>query len=426
MRYKKRTNRSTKKLVTLISYFQQWIDSANRESTRKLDLKNIKDQIDIFKQEMSKLKEKKFVDDNSTLQEIDYCIAKYVPDEHVSVMIKDEKYRAGYNLIEKDKEVAYKNPPLKNNNNLATQSDGDEEFAKKEFAEFKQFKLEAPSDKTKISNILVATKEQNEQKIGVIAIDSFNIEMADKEIQKRVDEIANYVLEQSKNWNSIIFDFRDNGGGDSSIIKQIGERLSAKELKYADKIEVINKELDESNSDKSNSDKSTSDKSTDDKYTNGPPKFYPQEGGDQTFNGDIYVLQDGRNASATEGAIWMLRQMKNCTTIGDCTHGAFAGGDVKPHKIGDNVVLKLGNTYRERYMPGRKKVLEGKGIPADKKCSSLEAYEKALTCIKDKHIKKRMNELRGCGDAKVLSPIQKKQIDTGKLKLYNNSTSNGR
>lgn len=47
MRYKKRTNRSTKKLGTLISYFQQWIDSANRESTRKLDLKNIKDQIDV-------------------------------------------------------------------------------------------------------------------------------------------------------------------------------------------------------------------------------------------------------------------------------------------------------------------------------------------------------------------------------------------
>ena len=342
------------------------------------DNSTIQDEIKTFEQEMSKLKEKKFVNDISTLEAIDYCIAKYVPDEHVSVMIKGENDRAGKKLIENDKEVAYKIPPPKNNNNLATQSDGDEEFAKKEFAEFKLDTLVSPRDNNKKSNILVATKEQNGQKIGVIAIDSFMIEMADKETRDRVDEIADYVLQQSKNWNSIIFDFRDNGGGDSSIIKQIGERLSAKKLEYADKIEVINKE----------SDKSTSDKSND-----GPPDVYEQKDNNETFTGDIYVLQDGRNASATEGAIWMLRQMKNCTTIGDCTHGAFAGGDVKSHEIGDTVVLKLGNTYRERYMPDRQKVLEGKGIPADIPCPSSKSFEKTLACIHDKQIK----SLRGIG-----------------------------
>ena len=130
-----------------------------------------------------------------------------------------------------------------------------------------------------------------------------------------------------------------------------------------------------------------------------------------------------------QGAIWMLRQMDNCTTIGENTHGAFAGGDVKRHQISDNVVLRLGNTYRERTMPNGQKVHEGKGIPADIKCSSSKAYEKALTCIKDKHIE-RINELRGYGKTiqpvNVSTPIQIKQIDAGKLKLYNNSISKGK
>ena len=44
---KRELNSTTKKLGTLLSYFQQWIDPANRESIRKQDLKNIKDQIDL-------------------------------------------------------------------------------------------------------------------------------------------------------------------------------------------------------------------------------------------------------------------------------------------------------------------------------------------------------------------------------------------
>ena len=175
----------------------------------------IQEQKKIFSQEMSKLKKKEFVADNSILREIDYCIAKYVPDEHVSVRIQDEKQRAGKELIAKDAALAYKIPPSENNN-LVTSNN--EKFAKSE-----SFTLVAPSDEDKKSNILVATKEQNGQKIGVIAIDSFMIEMGNEQTREQVGKIADYVLQQSQNWDNIIFDFRGNGGGDSTIIKEIGE-----------------------------------------------------------------------------------------------------------------------------------------------------------------------------------------------------------
>ncbi len=355
---------------------------------------------DLFLQKMNNIKENNIADETVVLRTIDYCIAKYVPDEHVSIRIQGENQRAGTEIIAKDEALAYKIPPSENNN-LATSNN-------EEFAESQLFTLVAPSDENEKSNILVATKEQNGKRVGIVAIDSFMIEMGNEQTREQVGKIADYVLQQSQNWDNIIFDFRSNGGGDSTIIKEIGERLSAKKLEYADKIEVINKELDE---------------------PTGAPDFYPQKPTDKTFTGNIYVLQDGGNASATEGAIWMLRQMDNCTTIGENTHGAFAGGDVKRHQISDNVVLRLGNTYRERTMPNGQKVHEGKGIPADIKCSSSEAYEKALTCIKDKHIE-RINELRGYGKTiqpvNVSTPIQIKQIDAGKLKLYNDSISKGK
>lgn len=305
-----------------------------------------------FLRRMESLKEKGIVEEIIALRAIDYCIAKYVPDEHVSIRIKGEDRRAGYAIIAKDATLAYKIPPTENNNLIVLNS---EDFVKSEL-----FTLTTPSDKNIQSNILVATKIQNNQRIGVIAVDSFMIEMGSEKIRTQVGQIADYVLEQSKKWDSIIFDFRGNGGGDATIVKEIGERLSGKKLKYADYIEVINAKLDE---------------------PTGAPDFYPQKSDDKTFSGDVYVLQDGGNASATEGAIWMLRQIDSCTTIGENTHGAFTGGDVKQHTMGNNAVLMLGNTYRERTMPDGTKVEEGKGIPADINCQSSDAYNKCLTLI---------------------------------------------
>ena len=311
----------------------------------------VQKQKNCFRQKIDGLKYKNIPDEETLIRCMDYVIAQYVPDEHVQIRIKGEDKRAAAELISKDSALTYKIPPTENNNLI----NSDEKFS-----ELKKFVLKA-SQCDETANILVATQNVDTRKVGIVAIDSFMIEMGSEQTRNEVEKIADYVLEQSKQWDDIIFDFRGNGGGDATIIKEIGERLSAKKLQYADKIEIINKDLDE---------------------ITGAPDFYPQKSGDVTFKGNVFVLQDGGNASAAEGAIWMLRQMNNCKTVGENTHGAFAGGDVKRHDMG-NAVLQLGNTYRERILPNGEKVKEGKGIPADVKTKSSEAYAQTINFIKN-------------------------------------------
>ena len=297
------------------------------------------------------LNEYNIQDEKQALRAMDLVIAKYVPDEHVEIVIDGEKHRAADEYISKSPELQYKIPPKENNNLI----NSGKTFHKQEL-----FTLVAPSKPDEIANILVAEKQIGKRTIGIVAVDSFMIEYGNKEVYDKVNKIADYVLDQSKHWNDVIFDVRGNGGGDATIIKQIGERMADKKLEYANKIEVINPEL---------------------AIQGGPPDRYEQKKGDKTFTGNVYVLQDRGDSSAGDGAIWMLRQMDNCTTIGENTHGAFAGGDVKKHQMTSGTLL-LGNTYRERTMPDGTKVEEGKGIPPDVRCTSQNAYEMAIVAVK--------------------------------------------
>ena len=297
------------------------------------------------------LQENNITDKTHVLRKMDLVIAKNVPDEHVKIIVAGEEHRAAHRAISQDENLRYKIPPQENNNLI----NSDNTFHKQQL-----FTLIAPSEPDEIANILVAEKQIGNRTVGVVAVDSFVIEYSNPDELKKVDKIADYVLEQSKNWNDVVFDFRGNGGGDASIIKQIGERMSGKKLEYADKIEIIDKALAD---------------------REGPPEQYMQKASDKTFTGNVYVLQDGGNSSAADGAIWMLRQMDNCTTIGENTFGAFAGGDVKKHKIEGGTLL-IGNTYRERHLPDGTKIEEGKGIPPDTECVSKNAYDMAITLIK--------------------------------------------
>ena len=308
-----------------------------------------------FAAKMTQLKaflhEKNITDEKQILRAMDLVIAKNVPDEHVRIVIDGEEHRAAHQAIAKDAKLQYKIPPQENHNLLNSA---------KTFHKQQLFTLVAPSKPDEIANILVAEKKIGNRTVGIVAVDSFMIEYGNADVLKKVDKIADYVLEQSKNWNDVVFDFRGNGGGDASIIKQIGERMSGKKLAYADKTEIIDKALTD---------------------RGGPPEQYMQKANDKTFTGNVYVLQDGGNSSAADGAIWMLRQTDNCITVGENTFGAFAGGDVKKHKI-DGGTLLIGNTYRERYLPDGTKVEEGKGIPPDIKCASENAYDMAITLVK--------------------------------------------
>lgn len=308
-----------------------------------------------FAAKMTQLKaflhEKNITDEKQILRAMDLVIAKNVPDEHVRIVIDGEEHRAAHQAIAKDDKLQYKIPPQEKHNLLNSA---------KTFHKQQLFTLVAPSKPDEIVNILVAEKKIGNRTVGIVAVDSFMIEYGNADVLKKVDKIADYVLEQSKNWNDVVFDFRGNGGGDASIIKQIGERMSGKKLAYADKTEIIDKALTD---------------------RGGPPEQYMQKANDKTFTGNVYVLQDGGNSSAADGAIWMLRQTDNYTTVGENTFGAFAGGDVKKHKIEGGTLL-IGNTYRERYLPDGTKVEEGKGIPPDIKCASENAYDMAITLVK--------------------------------------------
>ena len=299
------------------------------------------------------LNEYNIQDEKAILRAMDLVIAQNVPDEHIEIVIGGEEHRAADEYISKSPELQYKIPPQENNNLI----NSDEKFDKSEL-----FTLIAPSKPDEIANILVAEKQIDNRTVGIVAVDSFMIEYGNEKEYEKVNKIADYVLEQSTHWDDVIFDVRGNGGGDATIIKQIGERMADKKLEYADKIEVINPEL---------------------AVHGWPPDRYEQKAGDKTFTGNVYVLQDRGDSSAGDGAIWMLRQMDNCTTIGENTHGAFAGGDVKKHQMEGGTLL-LGNTYRERIMPDGTKVEEGKGITPDVASESKDAYSQAMSLITQK------------------------------------------
>ena len=303
-----------------------------------------------FIEKMDTLKKSEVASVTEALRAMDLIVAGYVPDEHIQIRVNGEDGRAAD--LSKYANLKYKIPPKEKNNVI---------FSGEAFDQEKKFVFKTKGKQKYQANVLVATIRKRTRTVGVVAADSFLIQMGDEKTRNKADKVADYVLKQSQKWDDIIFDFRGNGGGDATLIKQIGERLSGKKLKYADKIEIIGNREEE----------------------DGPPDRYFQKPKDKTFSGNVYVLQDRGNSSAADGAIWMLRQMDNCQTIGENTYGAFAGGGVQKHKMKEGILL-MGNTYRERTMPNGDKVKEGKGIPPDIRCDSKKAYAKALNLIENK------------------------------------------
>ena len=221
---------------------------------------------------------------------------------------------------------------------------------------------------------MIATERVNGASYGVVAIPSFGGKVNDEHRSAFVDCLMKE--KNDKKWSAIIFDFRDNQGGDSTIIKEIAERLSGETVRYADYTEVI------SYRDKQLSD--THRKILDNKeHTLNMPDFTCQSRAIDRFSGQIYVLQNQKNASATEGAIYMLSQLPNCTTIGIPTKGAFQGGSTVVLPLNEIYDLVIGTEYRERfYQNGADKgtaILEKKGMNPN--VYSTDSYFSAVKMI---------------------------------------------
>lgn len=282
------------------------------------------------------------------LKHLGCLVAELVPDNHIEI------------FDDKNRQLVPKNEPKYSTlaHNLAYWSD--EKLKSEKLLEVKHYKISGAPQ------WMLATKLSGKSAIGIVAIPSFSGD-ALKQAQARKQFVEDFfTAKQNQSWQSLIFDFRGNQGGDAELIKEIGERMCGKSLKYADYFEYITPKA-----------QSPEQAQIISAQTHRRPETlqYISSAQDK-FSGRIYVLQDRWCASASEGAIYMLSQMDNTTTIGEPTSGCFAGGACirVPFEVG---YLKIGTEYRRRSRAGSS-INEKEGQFADIKVSSAQAYETAL------------------------------------------------
>ena len=303
-------------------------------------------------------------------------ISQQVPDNHIELF--DEK---GRQLVAKN-EPEYSDKAY----NLAYKSN--QELSDLKLENTQHFKMQNGQ-----AQWMIATQNLNGKKIGIVAIPSFggNTHLQKENRHKFVE--AFFAEKEKQDWQNIIFGFRGNQGGDADVIKEIGERMSGKELFYADVYEAIDiqpinvkqAEILEAK-----------------RKVFGPHQLHYEAKPKDGFNGGIFVLQDKWCASASEGAIWMLSQLPKCQTIGEQTSGCFAGS--APVRLPfDNGMLKIGTYYSARTKNGVQ-IQEKEGIPADISVSSADAYVEAQNLIKTRRNNKKTI------DVQILKSIQEKEM----------------
>lgn len=292
------------------------------------------------------------LDNDQQLQQLGKIIREIVPDNHICLFDSQKRQ-----LIEK-KRPGY---PRDEYNLAYVFSQKLEELA---LHNVKRFKIQ-----NNYPQWMVATANLKNKKVGIIAIPSFGGDI-DVQHNARKQFIENLFIEKNRQeWDGIIFDFRGNTGGDAEIIKEIGERLSGKKLNYSDLCEYI-----KGNPKNKRQEKILADK----RYARTETPQYPSSTQDK-FHGKLYILQDNWNASAAEGAIYMLSQISGSQTIGETTSGTFAGGACVniPFECG---MLRIGTEYRERNKNGAQ-TKEKEGMPPDINVPSQEACNKAIEII---------------------------------------------
>ncbi len=280
------------------------------------------------------------------LTELGKIIEKHIPDNHI-------------NIITKEGAKVNRDIPLYQNN-IAYQPN----------EMLTRFKI---SNKDGINGCFyLGTKKIAGKNVGVVSIPSFfhnGTQEQDDNQQKFID--AFFKMKKEQKWTDIIFDFRGNYGGDATIIKEIAERLSGKEVFYSNTTKVITPYPLYQEHKKAFAEK---------EHTIDMPSFTKKQQEGDAFNGEIYILQDRCNASSAEGAIFMLSQLKNVTTIGENTFGAFQGGATVELKMPYGSLL-IGTEYRERFSKKGEPILEKEGIKPDIFVISEKAFETAVSRI---------------------------------------------
>lgn len=275
-----------------------------------------------------------FLSPEQQLQKLAKIIQTYVPDNHICIKNRQGKYLNKAPLVHSDTPI------------------------------------DAPFDIHKIMFIskgnpwLIGSCQKG--KTGVVKITSFGGDV-EKQAELRKKFIESFFTFK-ENWQNIIFDFRGNTGGDCEVIREIAERMSGKKLTYAESTEIVDTQASDLRYGKHKSLETE--------------KHYTPQSPNDAYTGKIFVLQDRLNASATEGAIYMLSQLPRCITIGEKTSGTFAGGATvdmpMPHGV-----LTIGTVFRKRTKNG-KEIKEKEGIPPDIACPPKQALHNAISLITHK------------------------------------------
>ncbi|MBQ3035204.1 MAG: hypothetical protein IJD25_04030, partial [Alphaproteobacteria bacterium] len=96
----------------------------------------------------------------------------------------------------------------------------------------------------------------------------------------------------------------------------------------------------------------------------------------------VYILQDGYNASASEGAIFMLKQLPKTKSIGEATSGTYQSGATVLLPVTEDTTLIMGTKYLERYDKKGNLIQEKKGMAPDIYTPASNAMARTLTLIK--------------------------------------------
>ena len=280
-------------------------------------------------------------EENDLWQDFANLIAEHVPDNHINLK------RNGKNLV----------PKKVPNKRINTQNDIPENHEK--------------FDMSEKGSWYIGTRKMNGQNIGIVTIAFLSYSENEKPDARKKFINRFFELKKEKNWKNIIFDLRGNTGGDAQVIKEITERMAGYTVKYADKTEVIIpnetdpyrhlflKKHQESEI----------------------PSIITDEKTDR-FSGSVYILQDGYNASASEGAIFMLKQLPKAKSIGEATSGTYQSGATVLLPVTEDTTLIMGTKYLERYDKKGNLIQEKKGMAPDIYTPASNAMARTLTLIK--------------------------------------------
>ena len=202
-----------------------------------------------------------------------------------------------------------------------------------------------------------------------------NFSSSEKELSEIFPQIVN-----NKNYQNLIIDLRNNGGGGIEAANEFGRHIISEpidigyfvtnKLEYAGFDAALFETLPEAKP-------QTTDQFISDLKSGRGAKLVFSKSESPVFSGKIYVLTNSRTASTCEPIVYLLKEKKLATIVGENTAGAMLSAAL--FDIGGKYKLFLPLADFYTYDGVR---LDGVGVKPDIETSSEDALNKVLEIIK--------------------------------------------